>query len=91
MTVTDALWVNRSIWNGQEGKPKTRKSMAPVPIIRQLSERVELHRLRCGNPETGPIFRNTAGKPLALAGVVNRVILPTLNKCRVCPKSEVEH
>ena len=90
-SVRDALWVSRSIWNGREGKPKTGKSQAPVPVIRQLAERLELHRLRCGSPELGPIFRNIAGKPMALTSVVNRIILPTLNKCETCRKSELEH
>lgn len=71
--------------------PKTRKGRAPVPVIRQLAERLELHRLRCGNPQSGPIFGNAAGKPLSLASVVNRVILPALNRCEVCRKDEAAH
>ena len=45
-----ALWVSRSIWNGRELPTKTKKSTAPVPVIRQLADRLELHRLRCSNP-----------------------------------------
>jgi integrase len=45
-----------------------------------------MHRLRCGNPQAGPIFRNAAGKPLSLASVVNRAILPTLDRCETCHK-----
>src|SRR5205807_2121684 len=30
------IQVSRSIWNGHETDPKTRKSRAPVPVIRQL-------------------------------------------------------
>ena len=70
------IYVSRSIWNGRVNDPKTRKGRAPVPVIRQLAERLEMHRLRCGNPQSGPIFANAAGKPLALTSVVNRVILP---------------
>lgn len=75
-----------SRWNGRITDPKTRKGRAPVPVIRQLAERLEMHRLHSGNPETGPaktgpIFANTAGKPLALARVVNRLLLPSLNRC----------
>jgi integrase len=58
------LFVSRSIWNGRVNDPKTRKGRAPVPVIRQLAERLEMHRLRSGNPETGPIFTNSVGKPL---------------------------
>jgi len=50
-----------------------------------------MHRLRSANPAVGPIFANTVGKPLALNAVVNRVILPALNRCEVCGKAEVDH
>ena len=85
------IYVSRSIWNGRATDPKTRKGRAPVPVIRQLAERLELHRLRCGNPQSGPIFSNSAGKPLALGSVVNRVIIPALNSCERCGKSEANH
>ena len=85
------IYVSRSIWNGRVNDPKTRKGRAPVPVIRQLAERLEMHRLRCGNPQSGPIFANMAGNPLALTSVVNRVILPALNRCEVCNKAESEH
>jgi integrase len=85
------MYVSRSIWNGRIGEPKTRKGRAPVPVIRQLAERLELHRLRCGNPQVGPIFANAAGKPLALTSVVNRAILPVLNRCERCGKAELKH
>jgi integrase len=91
IAVRDALWVTRSIWNGREGKPKTGKSRAPVPVIKQLAERLELHRLRSGSPQSGPIFANRAGRAMALTSVVNRIILPTLNKCVTCRKTEIEH
>lgn len=41
--------------------------------------------------QAGPIFANGAGKPLSLGSVVNRVILPTLNRYEVCKKSESDH
>ena len=85
------MYVSRSIWNGRITEPKTRKGRAPVPVIRQLAERLEMHRLRCGNPQSGPIFANAVGKPLALNGVVNRVILPALNRCQRCRKPELDH
>jgi integrase len=85
------MYVSRSIWNGRVTDPKTRKGRAPVPVIRQLAERLEMHRLRSGNPQTGPIFANALGKPLALGSVVNRVILPALNRCEVCRKAESDH
>jgi integrase len=60
-------------------------------VIRQLADRLEMHRLRSGNPQTGPIFANSVGKPLSLSSVVNRVILPALNRCEVCGKGESDH
>ncbi len=85
------VFVSRSIWNGKVTDPKTRKSSAAVPVIRQLADRLEMHRLRCGNPESGPIFRNTAGKPLSLVNLSNRAIYPTLNRCAQCGKAEADH
>jgi len=55
------LYVSRSIWNGRVSDPKTRKGRAPVPVIRQLAERLEMHRLRSSNPTVGPIFANSGG------------------------------
>jgi integrase len=85
------LFVSRSIWNGRVSDPKTRKGRAPVPVIRPLADRLEMHRLRFGNPQVGPIFANAARKPLSLSSVVNRVILPALNRCEVCGKPEADH
>jgi len=82
------MHVSRSIWNGRVSPPKTRKARAPVPVIRQLAERLEMHRLRCGNPQSGPIFANAVGKALALSTMLNRMILPVLNRCRHCGLSE---
>ena len=85
------VYVSRSIWNGRVSDPKTRKGRAPVPVVRQLADRLEMHRLRSGNRDAGPIFANAIGKPLALSSVVNRVILPALNRCEVCDKAESDH
>jgi len=85
------IFVSRSIWNGRATDPKTRKGRAPIPVIRQLAERLEMHRLRCGNPQVGPIFTNAKGKPLALTSVVSRAILPALNVCEQCGTAEVRH
>ncbi len=87
----EEMHVTRSIWNGRITDPKTRKGRAPVPVIRQLTERLELHRLRCGNPQSGPIFANALGKPLAIVSLTSRYILPTLNRCEFCGKSESTH
>lgn len=99
------MYVSRSIWNGRVSDPKTRKGRAPVPVIRQLADRLEIHWLRSRSaiaetgteksssiaPRSGPIFANSVGKPLSLGSLVNRVILRTLNRCEACGKSESNH
>ena len=97
------IFVSRSIWNGHITEPKTRKGRAAVPVIRQLAERLELHRLRSkcvgdvrenpetGLPATGPIFANSSGKPLNMNNLLGRVMLPALNRCAICRKSETVH
>jgi integrase len=87
----EEMHVTRSIWNGRITEPKTRKGRAPVLVIRQLAERLELHRLSCGNPQSGPIFANVLGKPLAIVSVTNRFVLPSLNRCEHCGKPEPAH
>jgi integrase len=85
------MYVSRAIWNGRITAPKTRKSRAPIPVIKQVADRLLMHHVRSGNPETGPIFANAAGKPLALSSVVNRVILPALNRCERCGNPQTAH
>lgn len=87
----EEMQVTRSIWNGRITDPKTRKGRAPVPVIRQLAERLEMHRLRCGDPQTGPIFANSKGKPLAMVSLTNRFIFPSLNRCEQCGKPQTSH
>jgi integrase len=71
--------------------PKTQKSAAPVPVIKQLAERLEMHRLKNDNPQTGPIFVNGAKNPMSMNNVRKRIILPALNRCEKCGKSEEDH
>jgi integrase len=85
------LHVERNVWNGQIGKCKTKSSHAAVPVIKQLAHRLEMHRARDGNRTTGPIFRNSANKPLSLGTAVDRKILPELNRCSECGKRERDH
>jgi hypothetical protein len=56
----------RSVWRGRIGEPKNSRSKAPVPLIPQLETILERHRQACGNPASGPIFMNGAGKGLDL-------------------------
>jgi hypothetical protein len=85
------MYISRSIWNGRVTETKTRKSRAPVPVIRQLAERLEMHRLRSGGLTTGPILVNSLGKPLSLQNILHPVILPALNRCEICGKAKASH
>jgi integrase len=82
------LHIARSIWNGKVNLPKTEASAGAVPVIPLLAERLDLHRLRNGNPQSGPIFKNSAGHPLSIKNLTDREILPRLNVCQVCGKSQ---
>lgn len=62
-----------------------------MPVIKQLADRVEFHRLRSGNPESGPLFRNALGGPVCLNNVLRRQILPALKRCENCGKAEADH
>jgi integrase len=82
------LHVTRSIVNGKASTPKTAMSSAAVPVIRPLAERLEMHRLRNGNPTKGPIFATSIGTPLSMHNLLNRTMLPALNRCHHCGLSE---
>jgi len=87
------LTVQRSIWNGVVNRPKTVCSAAPIPVVPQLRDALESHRVRLGipaNPDL-PIFQGGTGKPLNLANLAKRVIIPAIEKCKVCRKSKDEH
>jgi integrase len=74
------IHVRRSVWRGYIGEPKTEKSKAPVPVIPQLAERLEMFRAMSGNPANGPIFQNSRGKPLDLHGLYWREMKTVLSK-----------
>ena len=88
------LSVERSIWNSFVNKPKTACSAAPIPVVPQLRDALELHRLRTGkvlaNPDF-PIFQSGIGTPMNLANLVKRIIIPAIEKCKICRKSKDEH
>ena len=87
------LTVNRSRWNRTESEPKTRRSRAPIPVVRQLVEALENHRLRSGKlaQQNAPIFQNGNGTPLHLDNLARRVVVPAFVRCAICRKSESEH
>jgi len=85
------IMVSSSIWHGIETDPKTEKSKAPIPVIPRLAKMLEAHRVRMGNPIGGPIFPNGNRKPICLDAVARRMIIPALNVCGVCSRTESDH
>lgn len=87
------LSVRRSVWNSTVNEPKTNRSKAPIPVVRQLADALESHRLRIGKlAQPGlPIFQAGNGKPLNLDNLVRRVVVPALTRCTVCGLPESEH
>lgn len=77
------LFVSRSVWNTSErDKTKTKDSKAPVPVLPILAKRLDAY--RNGFPDDAYIFAGPkAGKPLNLANLARRVIVPTLEAAGV--------
>jgi integrase len=87
------LRVTRSVWNKTVSEPKTRRSRSPIPVVKQLADALEAHKLRAGKLAQAdlPIFQSGNGSPLNLANLARRVIVPALSPCAVCMKQEDEH
>lgn len=84
------IQVTRSIWRGHVTEPKTRRSRGAIPVISPLAMRLESHRARSEKPKSGAMFPNENGKPMDLGNLLNRSILPALNRCAVCGKPKEE-
>jgi integrase len=85
------LCVNRSVWNKFTDLPKTRRSRAPVPVVKELRDALEDHRQRMGKLAVGPIFQAGNGKPLNLDNLARREIIPAIEKCVKCRQSRADH
>lgn len=87
------LTVRRSVWNSTTSDPKTRKSSAPIPVVKQLADALEKHKAREGKLAQSdlPIFQGGTGQPMNLDNLVRREIVPALSRCGVCGKPEEEH
>ena len=74
----EQLSVDRSVWNSTVSQPKTKRSRSPIPVVKQLADALNAHKLRAGilaQPEL-PIFQAGNGKPLNLDNLARRVIAP---------------
>jgi integrase len=85
------LRIRRSIVEGKAEDCKTPASKSAVPLLPSLERVLDAHRDRDGNPATGPIFRTSIGTPLDPNNVLNRQILPVLNRCATCRRPKDEH
>ncbi len=72
--------ISQAYWRGHRQEPKTRKSRAPVPVIKQLAERLDLHRELLGNPQSGLMFQSPTRKPVDLDALATDVIRPAFKK-----------
>ncbi len=77
------LHVRRTVWNSYvEEDTKTEESRKPVPVIPSVQKYLEEH--RNGHPQDGFIFAGEKlGRPLNLANLAKRVIVPTLKEAGV--------
>jgi integrase len=87
----DTLKVMRAMWQGIAGGPKTKNSKGSVPVIGPLRNFLDQHRFRCGNPQTGIMFKTRKNTPLRMNNLLNDQILPALERCLQCGKCRSEH
>jgi integrase len=85
------ILIAQSVWQTHITEPKSPKSKAPVPIIPRLASCLDLLRECQGSPSSGPMFPNELGRPSDLNNLLNRTILPILNRCELCKKPELGH
>jgi integrase len=83
----DSIRVERSMWAGKAYETKTAASKGLVPLIPALKIILEAHRLRVGNPSTGPIFATGNRTPVSLNNLLGRQVLPALRRCAHCGKA----
>jgi integrase len=91
--LAEKLEPGSSIWGGVANEPKTKRSRAAIPVVKQLAQALEAHRRRMGVlAQPGlPIFQAGNGQPLNLDNLARRVIVPALSRCVICQKQEDEH
>lgn len=71
------LKITRKIWNGIEGRTKSKASRASVPVVPALAE-ILTHWAINARSLNGYMFENEVGKPMDLHNLAERVIKPEL-------------
>jgi integrase len=75
------LTIRRSVWRTHVGATKTESSEGSVPVLPILRKILDAHRIRTNGQDDDYIFRGERlGRPLNLANLVRRVIVPTIAK-----------
>jgi integrase len=72
--------ITQSLWRSFAQEPKTRASIAPVPVIAPLAAMLDSHRVGSGSPTKGIMFPNSVGNPICTAKLVRDVIRPAFLK-----------
>lgn len=72
----ESIAVTRTVWRTHVGAPKTADSEARVPVLPVLKN--VLDRYRNGAADDAFIFTGERGKPMNLANLARRVIIPSL-------------
>lgn len=75
--------ISQSFWRWYALEPKTRESEATVPIIRQLAQRLDLHKSLSGNSVQCLMFPSPMGKPINLDALAADVIVPLITKAGI--------
>ncbi|HEV2988851.1 MAG TPA: site-specific integrase [Candidatus Angelobacter sp.] len=75
--------VERSVWEGIEGVPKSKTSKASVPLVPSVAHMLDSYREYCGNPTDGwmfPAMGSKKGKPINLANLARRTLRPIMQR-----------
>jgi integrase len=85
-----SIRITQGVWQSHIGTPKTAARQDDVAVIPALRKKLDLWRLKCGEPKTGLMFQSSAKTPLDLNNLLYRTIQPILNSCAVCHKAKGE-
>jgi integrase len=81
----ESLRISRNVWRTHVGPTKTDDSAASVPVLPILKKVLDDHRIRVKGKDEDYIFAGERlGRPLNLANLVRRVIVPALANNEEC-------
>jgi len=80
---SENVHIRRAVVRGHVDIPKTKESIAPLPLIDQVRVPLELWRQKSGKSE-GYVFESRNGTPVDLHNVISRIIIPHVNGGRNC-------